>query len=326
MGNNKDQTKQTTGSMPRESSQVGTHGQTGSGSGLQGQGSQNKGQGQYRGQGQPMTHGARRRLERSRAARHAAGRPDRSGPAQRHEPARQGPAAGQPEPTGPAEPLIRHLARQKPLLREGLLLAVRGRPGALPSGPSPARLERERRVEGGIQVGVGRDGLVPAVDEDRVAPRDGHVLARHVAEEDLARHRGRATWPRRRPTRGCRSESDVPGELLRVGPRQLLQRSPDQVDRAPSRARPPPTAVTSTMRSSSSRMKIGGPLAAGSLRRDLDPVVGLELQPYPTSATAPARTTAAPARRRWPPAGSRPSGQTPTVTASNSPDTTRRPR
>jgi hypothetical protein len=30
MGKNKDQTKQTTGSMPRESSQVGTHGQTGS--------------------------------------------------------------------------------------------------------------------------------------------------------------------------------------------------------------------------------------------------------------------------------------------------------
>ncbi len=58
MGQNKDKTKQTTGSMPRESSQVGTHGQTGSdqGSGYgkneyQGQGSQGKGQGQYQGQG-----------------------------------------------------------------------------------------------------------------------------------------------------------------------------------------------------------------------------------------------------------------------------------
>lgn len=68
MGHNKDQTKQTTGSMPRESSQVGTHGQTGSDQGsqygkneYQGQGSQGKGQGQYRGQGlnkgQDMTHG-----------------------------------------------------------------------------------------------------------------------------------------------------------------------------------------------------------------------------------------------------------------------------
>jgi len=51
VGKNKDQTKQTTGSMPRESSQVGTHGQTGSDQGYQGQGSQGKGQGQYRGQG-----------------------------------------------------------------------------------------------------------------------------------------------------------------------------------------------------------------------------------------------------------------------------------
>ena len=57
MGHDKDQTKQTTGSMPRESSQVGTHGQTGSDQGFerkneyQGQGSQGKGQGQYRGQG-----------------------------------------------------------------------------------------------------------------------------------------------------------------------------------------------------------------------------------------------------------------------------------
>ena len=58
MGKDKDQTKQTTGSMPRGSSQVGTHGQTGSGQGsqsgkndYQGQGSQGKGQGQYQGQG-----------------------------------------------------------------------------------------------------------------------------------------------------------------------------------------------------------------------------------------------------------------------------------
>jgi hypothetical protein len=52
MGHNKDQNKQTTGSMPRESSQVGTHGQTGSGKNeYQGQGSQGKGQGQYRGEG-----------------------------------------------------------------------------------------------------------------------------------------------------------------------------------------------------------------------------------------------------------------------------------
>ena len=35
-------------------------------------------------------------------------------------------------------------------------------------------------------------------------------------------------------------------------------------------------------------------------RRDLDPVVRLEAEPCPPSATAPARTTAAPARRRWP--------------------------
>jgi hypothetical protein len=45
---------QTTGSMPRESSQVGTHGDAKSKDWSQGQGSQNKGQGQYRGQGQPM--------------------------------------------------------------------------------------------------------------------------------------------------------------------------------------------------------------------------------------------------------------------------------
>ncbi len=61
MGKNKDQTKQTTGSMPRESSQVGTHGQTGSDQGYQGQGSQGKGQGQYQGRGlnkdQGMTQG-----------------------------------------------------------------------------------------------------------------------------------------------------------------------------------------------------------------------------------------------------------------------------
>jgi hypothetical protein len=64
MGDNKQkQTTQTTGSTPRASSQVGTHGQTGSTQGeqgkdwSQGQGSQNKGQGQYRGQGQPMNQG-----------------------------------------------------------------------------------------------------------------------------------------------------------------------------------------------------------------------------------------------------------------------------
>jgi hypothetical protein len=53
MGDKK-KTTQTTGSMPRESSQVGTHGQTGE-DWSRGQGSQNKGQGQYRGQGQPMS-------------------------------------------------------------------------------------------------------------------------------------------------------------------------------------------------------------------------------------------------------------------------------
>ena len=58
MGKDKGQTKQTTGSMPRESSQVGTHGQTGSDQGAQygkneyqGRGSQGKGQGQDRGHG-----------------------------------------------------------------------------------------------------------------------------------------------------------------------------------------------------------------------------------------------------------------------------------
>jgi hypothetical protein len=54
MGNKQDQTKQTTGSTPREPSQVGTHGQTPSKDWSQGQGSQNKGQGQHQGQGQPM--------------------------------------------------------------------------------------------------------------------------------------------------------------------------------------------------------------------------------------------------------------------------------
>ena len=54
MGNDKKQTTKTTGSMPRESSQVGTHGDTGTKDWTQGEGSQNKGQGQYRGQGQPM--------------------------------------------------------------------------------------------------------------------------------------------------------------------------------------------------------------------------------------------------------------------------------
>ena len=58
MGRDKDKTKQTTGSVPREASQVGTHGQTGSEQGsqygkneYQGRGSQGKGQGQDRGQG-----------------------------------------------------------------------------------------------------------------------------------------------------------------------------------------------------------------------------------------------------------------------------------
>ena len=65
MGSKQNDTKQTTGSTPREASQVGTHGQTskdrtqgqGSQNKGQGQGSQNKGQGQYRGQGQPMSSG-----------------------------------------------------------------------------------------------------------------------------------------------------------------------------------------------------------------------------------------------------------------------------
>ena len=43
MGKDKDQTKQTTGSMPRESSQVGTHGQTASDQGYQGQGNWKQG-------------------------------------------------------------------------------------------------------------------------------------------------------------------------------------------------------------------------------------------------------------------------------------------
>lgn len=57
MGNKQHDTKQTTGSTPRGSSQVGTHGQASPKDWSQGQGSQNKGQGQYRGQGQPMTSG-----------------------------------------------------------------------------------------------------------------------------------------------------------------------------------------------------------------------------------------------------------------------------
>ena len=57
MGNKQRDTKETTGSTPREASQVGTPGQTSSKDWTQGQGSQNKGQGQYRGQGQPMSSG-----------------------------------------------------------------------------------------------------------------------------------------------------------------------------------------------------------------------------------------------------------------------------
>ena len=61
MGNDKNKNRtdseQTTGSMPRESSQVGTHGQTPSKDWGPGQGSQNKGQGQNQGQGQPMSPG-----------------------------------------------------------------------------------------------------------------------------------------------------------------------------------------------------------------------------------------------------------------------------
>ena len=54
MGKDKQkQNKQTTGSVPHETSQVGTHGQTKDWG--PGQGSQNKGQGQYQGQGRPMT-------------------------------------------------------------------------------------------------------------------------------------------------------------------------------------------------------------------------------------------------------------------------------
>ena len=69
VGKNKDQTKQTTGSMPRESSQVGTHGQTGSGPGLSGSGQLEAGR------PDDVVAG---RLERFLAARLAGGRPDRS--------------------------------------------------------------------------------------------------------------------------------------------------------------------------------------------------------------------------------------------------------
>ena len=55
MGNKQKQTKQATGTMPRESSQVDTHGQPQSKDWSQGQGSQNKGQGQYQGKGQPLS-------------------------------------------------------------------------------------------------------------------------------------------------------------------------------------------------------------------------------------------------------------------------------
>ena len=76
MGNEKNQSRsdseQTTGSKPRESSQVGTHGQTASKDWGPGQGSQDKGQGQYRGQGQPMNSG-----------QHDSGQADRNDPAQR---------------------------------------------------------------------------------------------------------------------------------------------------------------------------------------------------------------------------------------------------
>jgi hypothetical protein len=47
MGHNKDQTKQTTANMPRESSQAGTHGQTGS---MQGGDQWKEGQASYPGQ------------------------------------------------------------------------------------------------------------------------------------------------------------------------------------------------------------------------------------------------------------------------------------
>ena len=67
MGDKKDQTTKTTGSMPRESSQVGTHAQTGSNQGgenrgksddqSRGQGSQGKGQGMNQGQGQYQGQG-----------------------------------------------------------------------------------------------------------------------------------------------------------------------------------------------------------------------------------------------------------------------------
>ena len=54
MGKDKGQTKQTTGSMPRESSQVGTHGQTGSNQGSQ------YGKNEYQGQGSQGHRAARR--------------------------------------------------------------------------------------------------------------------------------------------------------------------------------------------------------------------------------------------------------------------------
>ncbi len=225
---------------------------------------------------------------------YAAGRPDRSGPAQRHEPARQGPAAGQPEPTGPAEPLISRLHVRSPSFGRGFFML---RPGgrARPSGSSPARLEREGHVEGGIQVGVRRGGLVPAVDEDGVPPGDRHVLAGHVTQEHLARTRARATVASPSDPAAAAAAPRCSGRTRR-GP-SATARCSDRPTRS-SGSRPSAAAavaVTSTIRNWSSRMKIGGPLAVGQPRCDLDPVVCLELQPV-----GPVRELLLEQRPLWP--------------------------
>ena len=167
-------------------SQVGTHGQTGSDQGYQGQGS---------GQGQGQTHdlGQGRSWNDPRPQREMQqGDRTRPGPAEWHEPARQGPAAGQPEPTGPAEPLISTLARRSPSFGRGFFLCLTGRRRRLPGGNAASSAASRS-----ASVGVGsfqrwtrtvwRPGIGSSLRTPRSAGRPRP-------------HRGRAIWLPRRPT------------------------------------------------------------------------------------------------------------------------------
>ena len=241
--------------MPRESSQVGTHGQTGPDQGYQGQDSWKQGQTRRRRSQGDWNDRAQREMQQ--------GDETRAGPARAARARSTRTSSRSTRTDRSSRTADQPLARQKPLLREGLLSVASGdRPRAPQARRLPVLSGKAASSAASRSASVGT-GSFQRWTRTVWRPGMGSSLRPRSAGRPR-RNRGRAIWPRRRPKPWCRSESDVPGEHLRVGPRQLLQGSARRGRRAPGRAPPPPMAVTSTIRSSSSMMKIGGPLAAGS--------------------------------------------------------------